>query len=100
MSNSRIWLNSGKIFKTQALPEEADEPELAAKPRIIFNYNKKSAGRLNQMILKNQRTWPRRLIRLLILLNTLRVNSFWCLIFSRKFKLSNYFLCSPSFSPI
>ena len=42
----------GKIFKTQALPEEADEPELAAKPRIIFNYNKKSAGRLNQMILK------------------------------------------------
>jgi len=33
------------------LPEEADEPELAAKPRIIFNYNKKSAGRLNEMIL-------------------------------------------------
>ena len=42
----------GKIFKSAALPEEADEPELAAKPRIIFNYNKKSAGRLNQMILK------------------------------------------------
>jgi predicted Rossmann-fold nucleotide-binding protein len=41
----------GKIFKTQALPEEADEPELAAKPRIVFNYNKKSAGRLNEMIL-------------------------------------------------
>jgi uncharacterized protein (TIGR00730 family) len=42
----------GKIFKTSALPEEADEPELAAKPRIIFNYNKKSSGRLNQFILK------------------------------------------------
>jgi hypothetical protein len=41
----------GKIFKTPALPEEADEPELAGKPRIIFNYNKKSAGRLNEMIL-------------------------------------------------
>ena len=41
----------GKIFKTPALPEEADEPELAAKARIIFNYNKKSAGRLNEMIL-------------------------------------------------
>jgi uncharacterized protein (TIGR00730 family) len=41
----------GKIFKTPALPEEADEPELATKPRIIFNYNKKSAGRLNEMIL-------------------------------------------------
>ncbi len=42
----------GKIFKTPALPEEADEPELKDKKRIIFNYNKKSAGRLNQMILK------------------------------------------------
>ena len=41
----------GKIFKTTALPEEADEPELALKPRIVFNYNKKSAGRLNEMIL-------------------------------------------------
>ena len=41
----------GKIFKTPALPEEADEPELTAKPRIVFNYNKKSAGRLNEMIL-------------------------------------------------
>jgi len=41
----------GKIFKTPALPEENDEPELALKPRIVFNYNKKSAGRLNEMIL-------------------------------------------------
>jgi hypothetical protein len=41
----------GRIFKTPALPEEADEPELAKKPRIVFNYNKKSAGRLNEMIL-------------------------------------------------
>ena len=41
----------GKIFKTPALPEEADEPDLVAKPRIVFNYNKKSSGRLNEMIL-------------------------------------------------
>jgi hypothetical protein len=41
----------GKIFKTIALPEENDEPELSSKPRIVFNYNKKSAGRLNEMIL-------------------------------------------------
>ena len=41
----------GKIFKTPALAEENDEPELALKPRIVFNYNKKSAGRLNEMIL-------------------------------------------------
>jgi hypothetical protein len=41
----------GKIYKTSALPEEADEPELAKKSRIVFNYNKKSAGRLNEMIL-------------------------------------------------
>ncbi len=41
----------GKIFKTTTLSEESDEPHLADKPRIILNYNKKSAGRLNEMIL-------------------------------------------------
>jgi hypothetical protein len=41
----------GKIFKTPALSEEKDEPELVSKPRIVFNYNKKSAGRLNEFIL-------------------------------------------------
>ena len=41
----------GKIFKTAILPEETDEPELISKPRIVFNYNKKSAGRLNELIL-------------------------------------------------
>ena len=59
MDNQIVILNDkfadlirvGKIFKTPALPEEGDEPELAAKPRIVFNYNKKSAGRLNEMIL-------------------------------------------------
>jgi uncharacterized protein (TIGR00730 family) len=42
----------GKIARTTALPEEADEPAAASKPRITFSYNRKSAGRLNQMILR------------------------------------------------
>jgi hypothetical protein len=46
---------SGKIFKTTALPEEADEPSLLSKPRITFSYNQKSAGRLNEMILEINR---------------------------------------------
>jgi hypothetical protein len=44
-------IESGKIFKTPALPEEKDEPNLRSKPRIAFVYNRKSAGRLNEMIL-------------------------------------------------
>jgi hypothetical protein len=43
-------IKSGKIYKTSALAEEADEPELRSKARITFSYNKKSAGRLNEMI--------------------------------------------------
>lgn len=45
----------GKIYKSPALQEEADEPELKAKPRIVFNNNKKSAGRLNELILEINR---------------------------------------------
>jgi hypothetical protein len=44
-------IKSGKIYKTSALPEETDEPDLRSKPRITLSYNKKSAGRLNEMIL-------------------------------------------------
>ena len=43
-------IRTGKIAKTTALPEEADEPGLQSKPRITFSYNRKSAGRLNEMI--------------------------------------------------
>jgi hypothetical protein len=42
----------GKIEKTYAFPEEANEPELLDKPRIAFNNNRKSAARLNQMFLR------------------------------------------------
>ena len=41
---------SGRIEKTYALPEEANEPELLNKPRIAFNYDHRSAGRLTQLV--------------------------------------------------
>lgn len=44
-------VESGEIIKTSALSEEEDEPNIWSKPRIAFLYNKKSAGRLNEMIL-------------------------------------------------
>jgi uncharacterized protein (TIGR00730 family) len=44
-------VESGKIIKTRALPDEKDEPNLMSKARIAFVYNRKSAGRLNEMIL-------------------------------------------------
>ncbi len=47
----RDLVESGEIAKTSPLKEEEDEPELLSKPRMAFAYNKKSAGRLNQMIL-------------------------------------------------
>jgi uncharacterized protein (TIGR00730 family) len=40
----------GSIIKSAALPEEANEPELSGKPRLVFAYNLKSAGRLHQFI--------------------------------------------------
>jgi uncharacterized protein (TIGR00730 family) len=46
----RDLVRSGRIYKTGALREEADEPELRAKPRLAFVYNKKSAGRLNEFV--------------------------------------------------
>jgi len=47
----RDLVASGKISKTTALREEADEPELRSKPRIMFAYDRGRAGRLNQLIL-------------------------------------------------
>lgn len=41
---------TGKIERTDPLPEEANEPELLRKPRIAFAYNHKSAARLKQLI--------------------------------------------------
>ncbi len=46
---------SGDISETGPLPQEEDEPELLSKPRIAFRNNKKSPGRLNEMILEINR---------------------------------------------
>jgi uncharacterized protein (TIGR00730 family) len=42
----------GSIRKSPALPEEANEPEISGKPRLVFNYNQRKAARLNQMFLR------------------------------------------------
>ena len=44
-------VEKGEITATAPLTQENDNPELLAKPRIAFHNNKRSAGRLNQMIL-------------------------------------------------
>ena len=43
-------LRAGAIEQTAALPEEADEPELAHLPRLVFAFNRKDYGRLIEMI--------------------------------------------------
>ncbi len=42
---------SGEIEKTGPLAEEDDEPELMSKPRLTYINNRRSAGRLNEMII-------------------------------------------------
>ena len=44
-------VQTGEIVKTKPLPQEQDEPEILAKPRISFRNNQRSAGRLHEMIL-------------------------------------------------
>ena len=43
-------LESGTFEQRTALPEEQDEPTLKELPRLVFRYNRKSAGRLRQFI--------------------------------------------------
>ncbi len=43
-------LAGGSIRQREALPEEADEPEIADLPRIVFRFNSRSHGRLRQLI--------------------------------------------------
>jgi hypothetical protein len=40
----------GKVQQRSALPEEADEPELLALPRLVVPYDRRSAGNLRQLI--------------------------------------------------
>lgn len=43
-------LLSGRFVLGGALPEEEDEPELAALPRLIFHFHRRNFGRLRQLI--------------------------------------------------
>jgi len=45
-------VTKGRIKKTKMLPEEANEPEIADKPRLVFTYTQNNAARLNQMFLR------------------------------------------------
>ncbi len=43
-------LTGGSIEQTQALPDEADEKDLAALPRLVIPFDRRSYGRLVQLI--------------------------------------------------
>jgi uncharacterized protein (TIGR00730 family) len=43
-------LSAGHFHQRGALPAEKDEPELAALPRLVFHFNRRSLGRLRQLI--------------------------------------------------
>jgi len=43
-------LVDGRIRQSQALPEERDQPALADLARLVFHFNRRSLGRLRQMI--------------------------------------------------
>ncbi|MEX0641550.1 MAG: TIGR00730 family Rossman fold protein [Pirellulales bacterium] len=43
-------LQSGGFVQRDALPEEKDEPELADMSRLVFYFNRRSLGRLRQLI--------------------------------------------------
>lgn len=43
-------VNGGEFTVDGPLPEEKDEPEWAALPRLVFRFNRRSLGRLRQLI--------------------------------------------------
>jgi hypothetical protein len=43
-------LSAGRFTLGGPLPDEKDEPELADMPRLIFQFNRRSYGRLRQLI--------------------------------------------------
>jgi uncharacterized protein (TIGR00730 family) len=45
-------VKKGTVEKTRALHEEANEPELMDKPRLVFALNRSSPSRLYEMVLK------------------------------------------------
>jgi hypothetical protein len=49
-SEFRDIVIEGKIELSNALPEERGEPSLVALPRLVFRFNRRSLGRLRQLI--------------------------------------------------
>ena len=43
-------LSEGRFELRTALEEELDEPAIASLPRLVFPFNRRSAGRLRQLI--------------------------------------------------
>jgi hypothetical protein len=43
-------LVDGQFTVGAALPDEKDEPQLSPLPRLIFRFNRRSLGRLRQLI--------------------------------------------------
>jgi hypothetical protein len=43
-------LSVGQLTQSAALPEERDEPELQDLPRLVLHFNRRSLGRLRQLI--------------------------------------------------
>ncbi|MCE9544584.1 MAG: LOG family protein [Planctomycetia bacterium] len=43
-------LSSGQFSQREHLPDERDEPELTHLPRLVFHFNRRSLGRLRQLI--------------------------------------------------
>lgn len=42
--------SGGQIERTGPLPQESDDPHLAALPRLIFQFDRRNIGRLRQMV--------------------------------------------------
>src|SRR5262249_54391910 len=49
-ANFRDILVEGQFIQVERLREEKDEPALIALPRLIFQFNRRSLGRLRQLI--------------------------------------------------
>ena len=49
-ANFRDILVDGQFVLTTALPAERDEPDLLHHPRLAFHFNRRSLGRLRQLI--------------------------------------------------
>ena len=49
-TNFSSILSGGEFIAGSALPEEADEPNLVALPRLIFQFNRRNLAKLRQLI--------------------------------------------------